>query len=819
MHRARPVGLQADGPASREGILALNSPGRRLPRTAKRALLAGAAAAVIWAPAAWAQDPAPAPTAPDAPGPDGLVRGELYMEADELIRDDKAGRTTALGNIEVRYNGRTLRADRLVYEEGSGVIRAFGRVEIVNTDGTAEFADEVVLDEDMRAGVALGFSARLQDNVRIAAASASQRNENIQELNRAIYTPCEICTADGQPKKPSWSISADRVIRDRKRRLVYYRNARFHLFGVPTLYLPAFWHADPQAERVSGFLVPSASLSDRRGLSYEQPYYWVISPSADLIVSPQINQKVNPLLNLRGRKAFYSGEVDIRAGYTRERDFDGRGNEFGQVTNRSYVLGRGAFRLDEKWRWGFTAERTSDDLIFDKYEIDDVYESRGPYVADDRRLISQVYAIRQDRRSYGSLAAMTIQGLRPGDIDRTFPIVAPLLETHYEPPGKVLGGRLRTHISGVVLSREQAPIDYALRVPGLTPADLATRLPGLDSRRVTGEVDWRSAFTSAAGLRLEPFVSLRLDAYHLNDILTGAGSATDKRSLTRGLATAGVDLTYPVFRRTKDATIIVEPVVQVAASPDAKQVVLGRDTLGQPIYLNEDSVAFEFDETNLFRANKFPGYDLYEDGLRLNVAARAAVLWDDGRRANFLVGRSFRTEENAVFTDRFGRDRTGLRSKTSDWIVAANAQPIRGLSAFVRARLDDDSLDIHRLEAGANVANKYGNGFVRYLTDDFDINLIDPTNPLTLTANKRENLDVGGEVYVGRNFGVSLYGNRDLARDAWVIRDVGVFYRDDCLRVDIIYRREDTIIGRLQPSESVSVRLTLATLGGTFGSR
>ena len=127
---------------------------------------------------------------------------------------------------------------------------------------------------------------------------------------------------------------------------------------------------------------------------------------------------------------------------------------------------------------------------------------------------------------------------------------------------------------------------------------------------------------------------------------------------------------------------------------------------------------------------------------------------------------------------------------------------------FTRARLDSESFDIHRLEAGANASLKYGNGFVRYLTDDFDINGI-----------KRENLDLGGEVYIGKSYGVSLYGNRDLRRDAWVIRDVGVFYRDDCLRVDVIYRREDTIIGRLQPSESVSVRLTLATLGGSFNGR
>jgi LPS-assembly protein len=795
---------------------------------AKRALLAGAALAVLVAPAAQAQTTprversapvaktaplptTPSPTAPaprqtrTIPGPDGLVQGELYMEADEVLREDKIGRTTAKGNIEVRYNSRTLRADSMVYDEKANTVRAMGHVEIIGSDGSSEFADEVVLDDEMKAGVASGFSARLPDNVKIAAASAVKRNEDIEELNKAIYTPCEICNAKGQPKTPSWWISADHVVRNKQKRIVYYKNARFHIFNVPVAYLPIFWHADPESERASGFLVPKASASNRRGFSYEQPYYWVISPSMDVTISPQINTKVNPFLNLQVRKAFYSGEVDLRFGYTHENDFDGRGNQIpGTNTDRSYILGSGAFQLTDKWRWGFTAERASDDLIFDKYEIGHVNDTRGPYIADDRRLISEVYTARQDVRSYLSVAAMTIQGLRPGDVDRTFPLVAPLVESHFEPGSSVLGGRLRLHGSAVSLQREQAPMDFAVRVPGVTAADLTTRLPGLDSERVTGEVDWRRTFTSAAGVRAEPFVWLRADAYRLQDILDGPNGSTHNRSLSRGLATVGMDVSYPVYRRTSDSTVVLEPVAQVAASPDARQIVVGRDASGKPIYLNEDSVAFEFDENTLFRANKFPGYDLYEDGLRLNVAGRAAVLWDDGRRANVLIGRSFRTGTN----DNVFSPRSGLTSNASDWIVAGDAQPLPGVSVFARARLDNNSLDVHRLEAGANVGNKYGNGFVRYLRDDQDIN-----------GKKVENFDVGGEVYGPYHLGVSFYGNRDLARDAWVIRDLGVFYKDDCLRVDVIYRREDIIIGRLRPSNSVTVRLTLATLGGTFGAR
>lgn len=755
--------------------------------TAKRGLLAGVALAALTAAAAHAQAPS-VPVPPAADGPladsrlvDGLERDELYMEADLVSRDDQKSLSTARGEVEVRYNGRTLRADEIVYEEDRGVVTARGNIQVVNPDGTAEFADEMVLDDELKAGVAVGFAARLQQNVKIAAASAVRRSEDVNELNRAIYTPCDICAKDGSPKSPTWSVKADRVVQDRKRRLIYYRNAVIQVKGVPLLYLPLFWHTDPQAKRSSGFLTPDISFSDRRGLSYEQPYLQVISPSSDLVLSPQINTKVNPLLNGRFRKRFYSGDVDVRFGYTHERDFDSQGRKFGEDTSRSYVLARGAFRVDENWIWGFTAERASEDYLFDKYEIGKVYESRGPYVADDRRLISQVYAVRQDERSYFSTAAFSIQGLRPDDNDRTFPVVAPLVEARWEPAGSVLGGRLRVRGSALALSRDQAVGDIA-------PA----RTPGLDSRRVTGELDWRDAWTSASGVRLEPFVNARADAYDLADLPGGGG-----KSMTRGLVSAGVDVSYPLYRRFSDATVVLEPLLQVVASPDVRQVVVGTDAAGDRVYLNEDSLAFEFDETTLFRANKFPGFDRFEDGLRLNAGARASVLWDDGRRASLLVGRSFRDKRNDIFPER-----SGLRGKGSDWIVAADAQPIRGVSMFGRARLDSDSLDIRRAEFGANVAMRRGSGFVRYLTDNTDINGV-----------KRENLDVGGEIQLTKNWGVTAYGNRDLVQDAWVIRDVGVFYRDDCIRVDVIYRREDTVIGRLGPADSIGVRLTLATLG------
>lgn len=790
----------------------MDSPRRTSSIVVKRALLAGAALAAFWPAAVAAQPPLrtdrgqPLNTNPDQPAArpptaapannDGLKPGELYMEADQLIRDDRNGRTTAQGSVEVRYDGRTLRADRLVYEQGrngqQGVIRAYGHVKIINDDGTSEYADQFTLDDKMQAGVALGFSARLQQEVKLAAASVVRRSVDVQELNKAIYTPCPICVGDA-PKTPTWSISADRVVEDKTRRVIYYRNARIHVLGAPLLYLPVFWHADPSAERSSGLLAPRIGASGRRGFSYEQPYLQVLSPYSDLTVSPQINTKINPFLNVEYRKRFYSGSLDVRMGYTHDADVDGKGNRFGTDTSRSYILGRGAFRIDDRWLWGFTAERTSDNLIFDKYDVGRVYQARGPYVPDDRRLISQVYAVRQDDRSYISTAAFSIQGLRPGDNNRTFPLVAPLIEDRYEAPDQLFGGRLRLNVDAVALTRDQST-DPA------TPA-----LAGIDSRRASGGFDWSRVLTSPGGLRVAPFVQGRFDAYSLSDVPTGTAAKVHSYSTARALGVAGADISYPLYRRWDNATVVLEPLAQVAVSPDVRQVSIGRNAAtGKPIYLDEDSVVFEFDETTLFKANKFPGFDLYEGGARLNVGGRTSILWDDGRRASLLIGRSFRDSPNRVFSAG-----SGLTGRASDWIVAGDAQPVRGFSLFARTRLDADTLEVHRLEAGANVSAKWGSGYIRYLTDDQGV----------AGQGKIANMDLGGDLNLSQHWGVSAYGNRDLIQNAWVIRDLGVFYKDDCIRVDVLYRREDVIIGRSLPGNQLSVRLTLATLGAPLYGR
>ncbi|HEX6867128.1 MAG TPA: LptA/OstA family protein [Caulobacteraceae bacterium] len=188
-------------------------------RSAKRLmrarLLAGAAAlglSMLAAPAL-----AQAPANP-AVGADGLAPEAFYLEANEVIQNDRDGLVTARGDVEVRYQGRTLRAQEITYNRSTGVVTASGQTAIINADGTAQFADSITLDNQMRAGIATGFSTRLRGDVKIAAASAVRRSETVNELNKAIYTPCPICVDEkGDTRGPTWSIRADKVVQDSDR--------------------------------------------------------------------------------------------------------------------------------------------------------------------------------------------------------------------------------------------------------------------------------------------------------------------------------------------------------------------------------------------------------------------------------------------------------------------------------------------------------------------------------------------------------------------------------------------------------------------------
>ena len=251
-----------------------------------------------------------------------------------------------------------------------------------------------------------------------------------------------------------------------------------------------------------------------------------------------------------------------------------------------------------------------------------------------------------------------------------------------------------------------------------------------------------------------------------------------------------MDLSFPFFRQVNGATVILEPLAQLA---------IGNRARADGRIPNEDSTIFEFDSTNLFRVNRSPGFDLYEGGNRFNLGGRASISLPDGRGGNILLGQSFRSTFDPTIPGR-----TGLGDTRSDYIFAVEATPLTGLTLFARSRLSNNDLSVHRLEAGADLAFARAGGYVRYLREE--------QSP---SGQPIEDLDFRGEVFVTSRWGFSVYGVRDLAAGSWRQRDFGIVYRDDCTRLEVVYKHSETFNRALGPTESFVIRLTLATLGNS----
>lgn len=707
-----------------------------------------------------------------SPPPPTAQSENVLLEADEIINDEAAQTVTAQGDVQVRYQGRTMRADRLVYNLQSGEIHAIGDVQIALEDGSVTYAEEVQADEAMNVGAARELRARMGGGGTLSARAAIRSGEGESELRNVIYTSCPICSTGDRP--PTWSLRARRAVQDRETRTISYQGAVLEVAGVPLLYFPFLAHPDPSVERSSGLLAPNIGRNQRLGTFYDQPYYWAISPSQDLTASLRLHGNVNPLFGLQYRKRFWSGELQFDTTMTQERMFDSDGDRLGDELFRYSVFGQGAFRINNYWDWGFGIENIYDDEYLRRYDLDGAGERRGPYIGQNTRLISQLYAIGQDEDSYSSIAFVSFQGLREDDTSELLPLILPFAEFERVIQEPLLDGQLRLQANTAALSR---------RDDGVGP------FVGSDAR-VSVSATWRRDAIFGPGMVFSPFAQARGDLFHVET------SPDEFETFGRGLGLVGAEVSWPFMRPGERFDMIVEPVVMGAwATDDA----------GDPRIVNEDSLAFELDDSNLFRANAAPNYDLWEPGGRVSAGLRATARARSGESASVMFGRRWREEQAPGFTDQ-----NNLGGEASDWVFQGQVDLGSGFGAETRMRLADESLKVQRIDFGVRGQVGRFSAVARYFNVDQSL-VGDPTQP-----TEEISADLGVDLIRGWRMQFGL--TRDLDSDINLRQDIRAIYEDDCTFLEIAYTRSETQRGTIGPDEGLQIRIGLRSLGVLGGS-
>ena len=697
----------------------------------------------------------------------------VEFSADEVTYDSSADVVTATGEVRMSSEGNYLAARRVVWDRRTGEVRAAGDVVLLTPEGDKLIGEDVVLSDSFRDATVQNLLVVLESGGRIAA-SRGVRVGNVTTLENAIYTPCPVTTPTGCPRRPSWSITAARVIQDPLRGRVNFEGGRLQIFGIDLPLLPVFT-IGTGTEGHTGWLVPDISVSSRKGLEIAMPYYWRIAPNRDLTLTPHVYTGVLPAIEAKYRELNRIGAFQIGGfltyGEIESADLNGVSKTIGHGV-RAYFEANGKAQLDPLWSITSSLRVASDKTVTRRYDI-----------TRDDRLRNFVNAERISPNSYITIAGWAFQGLRVDDVQRRIPIALPAIDAHWRIGEPILGGKVELQANSLSI----------------------VRIQGQDTQRAFASAKWDLRRLTPWGQELTFTGYARGDVYH-----TASALDTDVPIYrgedgwhTRGIAALAADVKWPFFGPAFGGVQNFVPRVQLVLTPPTPNLDIP----------NEDARSIDLEDSNLFALNRFPGYDRWEDGSRITYGFDWSLDVPNVSIVN-TIGQSYRIRRRETIFP----EGTGLTDRLSDIVGRTRVRYGRFIDITNRYRLDKDNLALRRDELDLTVGTDQTYVQIGYLLLNRDI------DPTVEDLRDKEELRVAGRIKFHRYwsiFGATVIDLTDQNEDPLSLSDgwksvrnrLGLLYEDECLELGLSWRRDYEQIGTFRKGSTFSFHLALKGLG------
>jgi LPS-assembly protein len=745
----------------------------------------------------------------------------MLVQANEINYDYNNEKVAAVGNVQIYYGGATVEADRVVYDQRTKRLRAEGNARLTEPDGKVTYGEVIDLTDDYRNGFVDSLRVETVDQTRLAASRADRSEGTHTVFQSGVYTACEACKED--PKKPPlWQVKAARIIHNQTEKMLYFEDAKIEFFGVPLAYFPYFATPDPTVKRKSGFLMPTVSYSSKKyGYAVEVPYYLALSPNYDLTLSPQITSKQGLLMQAEWRHRLADGYYSVRAAgiYQLDKDAfirDAATNDYtpGYRDFRGSIESSGQFNLTSNWVWGWDAIAASDTTFYQDYKIKSVQrQSTDLLTTSMTEGVSQLYLSGRGATSYFDARTIYYRGFSESDNQDALPLIRPVVDYAYTFGQPVLGGELSYKTNLTSLSRDSASFNSitsnsnCMNEVGKTAKDcmLLRGIPG-DYTRFTAEANWRKQVIDGFGQVFTPFVSVRGDLAMLsveNQTYVDQYITPGDTQTARLMPTAGVEYRYPFISVQSWGTQIFEPIAQVIVRPDEPNI--GK-------LPNEDAQSLVFDDSNLFKVDKFSGYDRVEGGGRANVGLQYTAQFNRGGYFNVLFGQSYHLFGVNSFaagdTTNTGID-SGLDKSASDYVARLAYRPNSILSFVSRFRFDESDFTLKRLEV-ETTAN-FDRWVYSLMYGNYD------AQPALGFLERRQGILGTTSVKVTQNWVVSGGARYDLEQGKFDQTRIGLGYIDDCFMMSLNYITDFSQSGNVEDNHTVSLQMSLRTIASTSG--
>lgn len=684
----------------------------------------------------------------------------VELSAENLEYDENAGLIIATGKVYLNHKGYELFAEKVTYFQKEDKVRAEGNIRMTSPDGEILMMDTAELNESLSQGFVENVRLLLADNSRLAALSGRREANNITTLEKAVYTPCEICR-DNEKKRPVWQLKAVKIVHDQNKKKLIYTDAFLELFGIPVLYTPYLSHPDPTVKRASGFLTPDIQTRRELGLVVALPYYHVIDDSSDLTITPTLTTNEGAVLGAEYRKHVGLGQFRFGGSATYPKERDDNAQLTGDRILRGHVYSDGQFNLGNGWLSNYKMELASDDTYLRRYGYSDL-----------DTLENRVTIERFDGRSYFGASSIFFQGLRQEDVAGLTGHALPMVTYDYVSVPDKFGGVTRFGANALVLGRTD----------------------GMDTMRLTGSGSWEVPYINQYGQIFQFKGATRIDGYQINDAERPDNPFFAGKNGFEGRILPHLEASFkwPLVKVGDDSQQMLEPLVTVVAAPSG----------GNPDGIsNEDSRTFELTDTNLFSAQRFPGYDRWEGGVRATYGMKWSIS-RDGVDSEVMLGQSYRLDQN----DNAFPEGSGLSGNFSDFVGKWDLS-VKGLMRLAhRFRFDKDNFVLRRNEVDAYVGddeNWLSVGYFQLNRDREEQGLED-----------REEVRMAGNVKLKQYWYLHGDVTQNLTDDSHGIgHSIGIKYIDDCLEIGLAWRKSYTFDRDIVPGSTFLFKIRLKQLG------
>ena len=296
-----------------------------------------------------------------------------YVEADKMF-GDSTYETVLEGNVELKRDSLTLRADRLRYSPLTDRASATGNVslqqpglQVTGPAGSVKLGSrETQIKQPLFQIDQLKGKGKAEELIFDGVDTFT--------LKEPKYTVCPICKPN-EVENADWYVEAEELELDQSAQVGRAKKARVVFQDVPILAIP-YLSFPTSNRRKSGFLAPSFGSTSRSGTEVIAPYYWNIAPNRDVTLYPKVITRRGVQLGSETRYLGQQNEGALNLDYLPK---DRKTDEDRYAVSFKHQFAQNNLRA------GLNLNQVSDDEYFVDF-------SRTQTIASQRVLLQEAYA-------------------------------------------------------------------------------------------------------------------------------------------------------------------------------------------------------------------------------------------------------------------------------------------------------------------------------------------------------------------------------------------------------------------------------------------